>query len=212
MSANGLPNAAHAPVPTADGARDFRMSAQRSVRRLGSGRMRVPSQTSPRSARERGQSLVEFTLILPILLMLLLGIADFARLFNTMISVESAAREAADYGTLYPWQWSPGNSAITVEGMQQRACAATAHLPEYVGDGTTCTNPSFKWELDNSPAGVPANQCHSVARSSTPCNVVVTLTYKFDLIAPTGIIGVPPSITFSRSAVFAVSDFEIDNQ
>jgi Flp pilus assembly protein TadG len=163
--------------------------------------------------RERGQSLVELTLILPILLMLLLGIADFARLFNTMISVESAAREAADYGTLYPWQWNPdGNRDTTVAQMQQRACAATSHLPEYVGDETTCTNPTFQWTLDNSPAGVPPHQCHTVTRTSTPCNVEVTLTYRFDLIAPTGLLGIPPSMTFSRTAIFAISDFEIDNQ
>jgi hypothetical protein len=40
----------------------------------------------------------------------------------------------------------------------------------------------------------------------------VTLTYRFDLIAPTGLLGIPPSMTFSRTAIFAISDFEIDNQ
>ena len=43
-----------------------------------------------------GQSLVEFSLILPILLILLLAVADFGRLFATGITIESAARTAAE--------------------------------------------------------------------------------------------------------------------
>jgi len=44
----------------------------------------------------RGQSLVEFALVLPMLLVLLLGIADFGRVFATGISLEAAARNAAE--------------------------------------------------------------------------------------------------------------------
>jgi len=44
----------------------------------------------------RGQSLVEFTLILPIVLILLLAVADFGRIFATGITLESAARTAAE--------------------------------------------------------------------------------------------------------------------
>jgi hypothetical protein len=44
----------------------------------------------------RGQSLVEFALVLPILIVLLLGIADFGRVFHAGILVESAVRAAAE--------------------------------------------------------------------------------------------------------------------
>lgn len=44
----------------------------------------------------RGQSLVEFALVLPMLLVLLLGIADFGRVFHAGIVMESAARNAAE--------------------------------------------------------------------------------------------------------------------
>ncbi len=175
-----------------------------------------PYSRDRRDTGERGQSLTEFTLIVPILLMLLLGIADFARLYNTMITVEAAAREAADAGTLYPWQWdpsgSPSNADKTVADMKQRACVATSHLPEYSGPDDDCANPTFSYALDPTPAGVPANQCHTVARQDTPCNVTVTLTYTFDLIVPTGILNIPESFTFERSATFAIADFEIDSQ
>jgi TadE-like protein len=48
------------------------------------------------NASRRGQSLVEFALILPMLLVLLLGIADFGRVFAAGITIEAAARDAAE--------------------------------------------------------------------------------------------------------------------
>jgi Flp pilus assembly protein TadG len=171
---------------------------------------------------QRGQSVVELALILPILLFLFLGIADFARLYTTMLTVEAAAREAADFGTLYPWYWegdpadSTSNHAKTVQGMRDRACLASSNLPEYVGPDTNCTNPTFAYDLDAAPAGVADNQCYLVARGSVPCNVDVTLTYDFHLLVPVSIpfgditLGFPSTLTFSRTSTFAISDFEID--
>lgn len=47
--------------------------------------------------RVRGQSLVEFTLMLPILLMMLSGLIEFGFLLNTYLDVIDAAREAARF-------------------------------------------------------------------------------------------------------------------
>jgi Flp pilus assembly protein TadG len=47
--------------------------------------------------RERGQSLVEFALILPILMGLLLLTIDVGRLFYAYVGVENASREGAAY-------------------------------------------------------------------------------------------------------------------
>jgi len=46
----------------------------------------------------RGQALVEFALILPFLLMVLLGIAEFGRLLNAYLVLEHAAREGVRLG------------------------------------------------------------------------------------------------------------------
>ena len=48
--------------------------------------------------REPGQGLVEFALILPILLLVLVGIAGFARLFAIYSNLFNAAREGTRYG------------------------------------------------------------------------------------------------------------------
>jgi hypothetical protein len=47
-------------------------------------------------ADSRGQSLVEFTMVFPIMLLLLLTVADFGRVFASSIALESAARAAAE--------------------------------------------------------------------------------------------------------------------
>jgi Flp pilus assembly protein TadG len=44
---------------------------------------------------ERGQSLVEFALVLPIFIIMLFGIIEFGRLWETVNVVTSAAREGA---------------------------------------------------------------------------------------------------------------------
>ena len=44
--------------------------------------------------------MVEFALVLPLLLILLLGVADFGRLFSAGITVEAAARNAAEVGAI----------------------------------------------------------------------------------------------------------------
>lgn len=57
-----------------------------------------PIRTGSRS--KRGQSLVEFALLVPLLLVILLGVADFGRVFQAGIIMESASRAAAEAGAL----------------------------------------------------------------------------------------------------------------
>lgn len=44
---------------------------------------------------EKGQSLVEFALIIPLLIILLFGIIDFGRIFHVYLTINHAGREAA---------------------------------------------------------------------------------------------------------------------
>lgn len=44
---------------------------------------------------ERGAAAVEFALVLPVLVLLLMGLIEFSILFNTQISLTNAAREGA---------------------------------------------------------------------------------------------------------------------
>ncbi|MCU1596379.1 MAG: TadE family protein [Glaciihabitans sp.] len=49
----------------------------------------------PNPTNDRGAAAVEFALILPLLVLLIMGLIEFSLLFNTQISLTNAAREGA---------------------------------------------------------------------------------------------------------------------
>ena len=174
---------------------------------------------SPKS-RERGQSVVEFALVLPVMVFLMLAIVDFSRIYTTMLSVESAAREAADFGTFGSQKWNDATvlePAIGTEAkMRLRACTASSDLPDYVGPDDSCANPVFSYELslDKGVTWVPYSLglgCDDALREP-PCWLKVTLSYDFRVITPLNIrfldktLGLPSTITFERSSIFAMTD------
>jgi hypothetical protein len=163
----------------------------------------------------RGQSLVEFAIVLPVALLLLVAVADMARLYTTMLTVESAAREAADFGAYGSPNWDEVNQSNTLAAMEARACVASRHLDGYVGSGATCSNPTVAITLLE-PGSIPADAssgCEDPARPGGPCEVQVDLDYTFDLIMPLALevgghrFGLPENLSFRRTAVFANSDF-----
>ena len=179
---------------------------------------------SSRDPGSRGQSLVEFALLAPLLAFLLFMILDFSRIYTTMMSVESAAREAADYGTTFgAGHWSAVDLASTESEMKRRACVAASNLPDYVGidadnDGIDedCSNPTFAYCVTpaiGSPCGAldPVDVCDDPERA-TPCDVTVTLHHEFHLFVPFHVdffgveLGLPVTIPFDRDSTFAMTD------
>lgn len=47
---------------------------------------------------QKGQSLVEFAIILPIILLLLMGIVEFGMMLNSYLTIQNVAREGARLG------------------------------------------------------------------------------------------------------------------
>ncbi len=94
------------------------------------------------------------------MVVLLLAIIDFSRVYTTMMSVESAARESADFGTMYgAGHWQIGTPLDdNVAEMQRRACVAASDLPDYKdadGDPSNgCENPSFSYCVTPADGGV----------------------------------------------------------
>ena len=81
----------------------------------------------------RGQSLVEFALVLPLLLILLLGIADFGRVFTAGIVTEAAARSGAEAAAIERLRRTTPSAAeyLTIHRIAaQTACSEARVLPE----------------------------------------------------------------------------------
>lgn len=67
--------------------------------------------------KERGQELVEFALIFPVLLMIVVGIFDLGRAFYSIIVITNAAREGARYAINHPDELSDSPSWGTAKNV-----------------------------------------------------------------------------------------------
>jgi Flp pilus assembly protein TadG len=200
-------------------------------------RLRRPgSRTRGERARETGQSVVEFALIAPIMMFLIVAIMDLSRIYTAMVSVESAAREAADFGTsLGAERWSATNLTATVNEMERRACIAASELPDFefadgdadgqVDAGEPCSNPTFAYCLSSTtPTPPAAPTCTDptdsgydcdVATRPSPCTVTVTMGHVFHLFAPMQLdffgvrLGLPATLSFTRDSTFAMTDIDV---
>jgi hypothetical protein len=63
--------------------------------------------------KEKGQSLIELALLVPLLLIILAGILDLGRLYFAFVAVADAAGEGAAYAALHPDPTLPPNSTTT---------------------------------------------------------------------------------------------------
>ena len=99
--------------------------------------------------------------------------------------------------------------------MKERACVATRHLSDFSGSNTACTNPAMTITLTESD-GTVASGCSDPERAGGPCLVRVDLDYTFSLLVPFGLevmgarYGLPETVDFTRTSIFANSDFELD--
>jgi len=109
-----------------------------------------------RRRNERGQGLVEFAIVLPILLIILSGVLDLGRLWYAYVAVTDAAAEGATYAALDP---SDGN------GIYKRAEEASGGLVQIEPDGVTLVCPTC-------PTAASGDQ------------VTVTVAYTFTLATP----------------------------
>jgi len=65
---------------------------------------------------EEGQNIVEFALLLPVLMWILMGIIQFGFIFAIYITLNNAVREGARWGSIYVFDGS--NSAATNDGLR----------------------------------------------------------------------------------------------
>ena len=127
----------------------------------------------------RGQSLAEFALILPVLMIIVLGTVDLGRVFFAYISVTNAARNGAQYAA------SDSENVADVTGIRDAALADTGQLLN-----TSAANP------DVAIATGDDSQGHLYAE--------VTVSYDFSTLFPWP--GLPDSVNVARKVRAMVSE------
>lgn len=126
---------------------------------------RQPSSRDPRQRglpsslrRERGQSLVEFAVILPVLLLIVLGTVDLAIGFKTYIALTNAAREGARWISIHPSDQLGAKVRVAEEaervGVQEGLLAEKGYTVTFVPDKSSYSagdkvtvNVSYEYEL-----------------------------------------------------------------
>lgn len=137
---------------------------------------------------KRGQGMVEFALVLPLLALLLLLAIDFGRVFFGWVGLQNAARIGASYAAMYPEAWgTPGDASKKSQYLANIQADAA---------GINCTLPN-PLPAPTFPNGTAIGE-----------DAVVAITCNFDLITPflSQIMGNP--IQLNSRAVFAIRSGE----
>jgi hypothetical protein len=146
----------------------------------------LPAALRRRIERRRkplGQSLAEFALTMPLALFMVLFGLDFGRVFLGWVTLNQAAREAANYAAMNPTAWTvPYDLSV---------------LSEYSRLIRTETT-----EMNCELASVPAPSFASGTSIAAPASV--TLTCRFSLITPIISTILGDSIPVSASSAFPI--------
>lgn len=90
-----------------------------------------------RKRKEKGQSIVEFALILPFLLLILCGIIDFGWILSCQNELTNAAGETARYAAIYSNK--DNVTRLTEEFLSEQGITGTPHLSSLSIDDTFAT-------------------------------------------------------------------------
>jgi Flp pilus assembly protein TadG len=117
-----------------------------------------------RSATESGAALVEFALTLPLLLVVIAGIVDFAFLFQRYEVVTNAAREGARLASTPVYNLNPSVVRAHVrnyvkEGLNLTDAAMASVLPTGTPDAVVIANDTSSYTVDGNTYVVPVVRC-----------------------------------------------------
>jgi Flp pilus assembly protein TadG len=152
-------------------------------------------------ASDGGSALVELALSLPLLVLLMVGAIDFARVFYVGMELTNAARAGAQYGAYNPAQ------SVDIAGMQAAAAGSvniTIDNPPMVMSTPTvpsrncrCATGTEVLPLETSCATPCPNEQHLVV------TVTVTTSKTFTLVSGS-FPGIPQSVNLVRAATLRV--------
>jgi PKD repeat protein len=153
------------------------------LRPVGAGRIVHTARAPEPRSRARGQSLVEFALLLPVLLLVVLGGLDFGRVFLGWVNLNNTARIAANFAASNAGLLSAGNAT---------ALASYNRIVQDDASTTNCAPPD--------PIPGPAYTPDAGIGSSA----TVTLSCDFGIMTPIVSAVLGGDVTVTASAVFPI--------
>ena len=160
--------------------------------------MQLPLFRRPGEQRTRGQAMVEFALILPLLVLLLVMSIDFGRVFFGWIALQNATRIAADTAAQRANAWPSADGNLEIEWREDYESLITEDL-----QNANCAFPTPHPDpvFTNANPGAPGD----TGDHDFGDLVTVSLECEFSLITPLaeGLFGGPIQLT--AEATFAIN-------
>jgi hypothetical protein len=119
---------------------------------------------------ERGQTIVEFALVISFLFLIIFGIVEFSRLFFSYATMSHGTREAARYGTVHP-----GETAQIVS-----LAESTMFLV-----GNTAVVTAIYPDSDTSGYEYCPHKCRIIVRATSDYNPWFPFVPEFQIVAQT---------------------------
>jgi Flp pilus assembly protein TadG len=150
-----------------------------------------------RTVCSAGQSLVEFALILPLLVLVLFGIIELGIVLNLYIGMTNSAREAARAGAVYQYT---GAAPLNTQPIDQQAAPIDLQRTQYVSSIITGTiNPIIVPTTLTVTVSYPTSPPSDPYRAGDTINV--QLAYDHQLFF--GILG-PRKITLKATSAMRI--------
>jgi Flp pilus assembly protein TadG len=137
---------------------------------------------------QRGSSVIELALMIPVLALLAFGTADFARISYAAVEIHAAARAGAQYGS---------QSVVTAADSAGMIAAAKADAPDLTG--VTATASQCSCATGSSVASCTASYCTNNPNANF---ITVNAQFPFSTIAPYP--GIPSSVTIYSKSIMMV--------
>ena len=124
--------------------------------------------------KQKGQTLIETALILTLLLLILLGISEFARAWYTKNSLKNAVRQGARIAVVTP--------SVTIPASQQcsgNPCPATPADSTDIMNSVCCSPGVRNNNTTSVTITIPNDDGNNVANKDETINVSATTTFDF---------------------------------
>jgi Flp pilus assembly protein TadG len=153
---------------------------------------------------DTGGALVELAVVMPLLVVVFVGAADFARTFYLAMELTNGARAGAQYGSIGPAQ-SGDTSGMQTTAINAMSTATQAGATAAASRFCQCASDTGTF----SATAPTANDCTSPVATSCPgghlvVTVTVTTSKTFTTIIGFGLPGFMRSMSLSRAATLRV--------
>ncbi len=137
-----------------------------------------------RRARERGQGLVEFSLMVLFLTILLMGLLDVARAYYSYLALKDAAQEGAYFGSAFPQCVAAGGPSG--DNSADVGCANPNNIPYRVQRSAPRGSFVNMNDLGATITVQLPNQCLTATclQGQVGQTITVTVSYQYQLITP----------------------------